>query len=581
MQLTRTHRVLIGVVVAGAVLIAAIGFAGSYAAVRELAEEKGFGKFSLVFPIGIDAGICVLLALDLLLTWMRIPFPLLRQSAWLLTAATIAFNGAAAWPDPLGTGMHAVIPILFVVAVEAARHAVGRIADITADKHMEGVRLTRWLLSPVPTFKLWRRMKLWELRSYEQVIKLEQDRLIYQARLQARFGRNWRRKAPVESMMPLRLAKYGVPLAETAPAGRAAAGIGSSRGLASATRTPEPPAASSHDSQLAQRRSAQEAAEPSMADALRRRAVAAAASGRPTDTLRGVPLAETAPGGPAVAGINLPPEFVLAPHVLGLEAADSPRDLQLAQRDGGVAATEHSWVADTASRTAGAAQPGNFNASESAQHPSVALSAERRTVHAVIGQEAPIPVEELTATQEQDLDPGAVDLTKALPDPLPFEEVEGEAEAVPAPASATEAEMGSAAAEAEGGAPVLDSVAVEPLTTVDRYYLAWAEYVQQHGHEPRDSALSQYLVEKGMTGRGGAPVSPSTLRRYLPPFRIYAAWAQHLDDQGTEPTPDELFNTLAGRGIAGAPYTSEKIAPLLSDFPRRRAALAASARSMA
>ncbi|MEU1076771.1 MULTISPECIES: DUF2637 domain-containing protein [unclassified Streptomyces] len=224
-ELTRTHRILIGVVVAGAVVIAGIGFAGSYAAVRALAEKKGFGNFSLVFPIGIDAGICVLLALDLLLTWIRIPFPLLRQTAWLLTAATIAFNGAAAWPDPLGVGMHAVIPVLFVVAVEAARHAVGRIADITADKHMEGVRLTRWLLSPVPTFRLWRRMKLWELRSYEQVIKLEQDRLVYRARLQARYGRGWRRKAPVESLMPLRLARFGVPLAETGPAGLAAAGI--------------------------------------------------------------------------------------------------------------------------------------------------------------------------------------------------------------------------------------------------------------------------------------------------------------------------------------------------------------------
>ncbi|MFE2498810.1 DUF2637 domain-containing protein [Streptomyces scopuliridis] len=225
MQLTRTHRILIGIVVFGAVIIAAIGFAGSYTAVRKLATQKGFGDFSYFFPIGIDAGICVLLALDLLLTWMRIPFPVLRQSAWLLTAATIAFNGAAAWPDPLGVGMHAVIPLLFVVSVEAARHAVGRIADITADKHMEGVRLTRWLLSPVPTFKLWRRMKLWELRSYEQVIKLEQDRLIYQSRLQARFGRNWRRKAPIEALMPLRLAKYGVPLADTAPSGLAAAGI--------------------------------------------------------------------------------------------------------------------------------------------------------------------------------------------------------------------------------------------------------------------------------------------------------------------------------------------------------------------
>ncbi|MGW3105620.1 DUF2637 domain-containing protein [Streptomyces sp. NPDC001100] len=219
------HRVLIGVVVSGAMVIAGIGFAGSYAAVRELALKKGFGNFAYVFPVGIDAGICVLLALDLLLTWIRIPFPLLRQTAWLLTVATIAFNGAAAWPDPLGVGMHAVIPILFVVSVEAARHAIGRIADITADKHMEGVRLTRWLLSPLPTFLLWRRMKLWELRSYEQVIKLEQDRLVYQARLHSRFGRAWRRKAPVESLMPLRLARYGVPLAETAPSGLAAAGI--------------------------------------------------------------------------------------------------------------------------------------------------------------------------------------------------------------------------------------------------------------------------------------------------------------------------------------------------------------------
>jgi hypothetical protein len=252
------HRVLIGVVVTGAVIIAGIGFAGSYAAVRELAIEKGFGNFSYVFPIGIDAGICVLLALDLLLTWIRIPFPLLRQTAWLLTAATIAFNGAAAWPDPLGTGMHAVIPILFVVSVEAARHAIGRIADITADKHMEGVRLTRWLLSPVPTFLLWRRMKLWELRSYDQVIKLEQERLVYRARLRSRFGRAWRRKAPVESLMPLRLARYGVPLAETAPAGLAAAGI--EPAVLPPAPSPSPPQERSRGNALAPQQEYQELA---------------------------------------------------------------------------------------------------------------------------------------------------------------------------------------------------------------------------------------------------------------------------------------------------------------------------------
>ncbi|WP_406420882.1 DUF2637 domain-containing protein [Streptomyces sp. NBC_00842] len=210
--MTRLQRRLVYVVATGAVLLAGVGFVGSYAAVRKLAEEKHFGTFALVFPLGLDAGIVVLLALDLLLAWVRMPFPLLRQTAWLLTAATIAFNAAAAWPDPIGTGMHAVIPILFIIVTEAARNAVGRIADITADKHMDSVRLSRWLLAPAPTFKLWRRMKLWELRNYEQVIQLEQDRLIYRARLQADHGRLWRWKAPVEDRLQLRLVRYGRPL---------------------------------------------------------------------------------------------------------------------------------------------------------------------------------------------------------------------------------------------------------------------------------------------------------------------------------------------------------------------------------
>lgn len=199
-------------VAAGACLISGIGFAGSYNAVRELAMEKGFGAFSYAFPIGVDAGIVVLLSLDLVLTWLRIPFPLLRQTAWVLTAATIAFNAAASWGDALGMAMHAVIPVLFVVVVEASRHAVGRIAAITADRHMESVRLMRWVLSPVPTFRLWRRMKLWELRSYDETVRLEQNRLVYRAQLRFRYGRGWRRSAPFQALLPLKLAKYGVPL---------------------------------------------------------------------------------------------------------------------------------------------------------------------------------------------------------------------------------------------------------------------------------------------------------------------------------------------------------------------------------
>ncbi|MFB6934565.1 DUF2637 domain-containing protein [Streptomyces chartreusis] len=213
LELTPLQRRLVIAVAVGAAVIAAIGFVGSYTAVAKLAKAKGFGDFATIFPIGIDAGILVLLALDLLLTWLRMPLAMLRHTAWLLTAATIAFNGAVSWPDPVGVGMHAVIPVLFVVVVEAARHAIGRTADIGAGRHMESVRLVRWLLDPISTFRLWRRMKLWELRSYDDVIKLEQSRLIERARLRARYGWRWRRKAPVSAVMALRLTRYGRDIA--------------------------------------------------------------------------------------------------------------------------------------------------------------------------------------------------------------------------------------------------------------------------------------------------------------------------------------------------------------------------------
>lgn len=222
---TRGRKAIFGVIGFGSIIIATVGFVGSYEAVRRLAEEKGFGWFAQVFPLGIDIGIAVLLSLDLALTWIDLKWAPLRYIAWVLTAGTVVFNSAASWPDLLGAAMHGVIPLLFIAVVEAVRNAIAKAAAIEDDQHMESIRLARWLLAPIPTFLLWRKMKLWELRSYEQVILLEQERLVYQARLQARFGRRWRRKAPVEALMPLRLSQYGVPLAETAADGLAAAGI--------------------------------------------------------------------------------------------------------------------------------------------------------------------------------------------------------------------------------------------------------------------------------------------------------------------------------------------------------------------
>ncbi|SEM76598.1 DUF2637 domain-containing protein [Streptacidiphilus jiangxiensis] len=206
----RGEKALLGAIVAGSAAIAGIGFTGSYAAVRHLAVEKGFSWFSYAFPIGVDVGIAVILALDVYLTWKRMAFWPLRMIAWVLTAATVAFNASISWPDPVGTTMHGVIPLLFVIVVEAARHVVRRSAELADDHSMDSIRWWRWVLSPVGTFRLWRRMKLWEIRSYEQIVHLERARVMYRKDLRRAYGWKWRTQAPLEALRPLRLAGYGI-----------------------------------------------------------------------------------------------------------------------------------------------------------------------------------------------------------------------------------------------------------------------------------------------------------------------------------------------------------------------------------
>ncbi|MFJ9521333.1 DUF2637 domain-containing protein [Kitasatospora sp. NPDC101801] len=225
--LRQVHWWLIGFVAFGAVFIAAIGLGGSYLAVRDVAFRKGMGDFAPIFPIGVDAGILVLLTLDLVLTWLRIPFPLVRPTAWLLTAATIAFNAAASWPDPLGVGMHAVIPVLFIIISEAARHAVARLAQLSSDRSIEKIRLMRWVLAPGQTWRLWRRMHLWEIRSVGEAIRGEQARLTYKVLIEDSKPRKRRRTKglPAAAYLPLQLADLGVPMEVTYESGLAAAGV--------------------------------------------------------------------------------------------------------------------------------------------------------------------------------------------------------------------------------------------------------------------------------------------------------------------------------------------------------------------
>ncbi|MDH6628674.1 hypothetical protein M2271_006507 [Streptomyces sp. LBL] len=223
--LTRWERFGAALTALLAVAVGALGFYASFDAVSLKAESWGFDD-PWVLPVSIDSAIPVFTAANLYLIRMDMALAWVRFVPWALSLITCALNVAAGnslWAKVA----HGVISLLWVGVSEIAAHIYAvRIGAATGRRRrLDKVRWKRWLLAPWPTFTLWRRMNLWELASYDTVLNLEQERLVYQAKLRGRFGRAWRRKAPVEALLPLRLARNGIPLAETASTGLAAAGI--------------------------------------------------------------------------------------------------------------------------------------------------------------------------------------------------------------------------------------------------------------------------------------------------------------------------------------------------------------------
>ncbi|MGH3241121.1 MAG: DUF2637 domain-containing protein [Spirillospora sp.] len=201
--LTRAQKVLAavgGLFFAG---LAGLGGYGSFASVRDVAEPW-FGDEAWIVPAGVDLGILALVSVALLLEWLAMPMPALRWMAMAFTGATVWLNVSAADGDATGMVMHAAMPVLFVTFIEAVRHAIRRRAGIAAGTVREGIPATRWLLAPFSTFRLWRRMVLWQITSYPQALVAEQRRRHALALLDAHFGRKWKSRAPADITWMLR-----------------------------------------------------------------------------------------------------------------------------------------------------------------------------------------------------------------------------------------------------------------------------------------------------------------------------------------------------------------------------------------
>lgn len=247
-------RKMLGGFAVGGALVGVVGFSVSFWSVARAAEPyMGWASWSL--PVLVDLGIFVLSGLSLFLELHEISSKWIRLIPTGLAAFTVYLN-VAQQHSLFGRLAHAAGPALWIAVVEIATYTVRRLVGLASGAVMEKVRASRWLLAPLSTFRLWRRMRLWEVTDYRVAIGREHERSASLALLKQWYGRAWRAKAPRGERLAVRLQGITAePVAELLT--RASAGI---TAAAAAAVKPVPDAA---------QQGVEAASEPSIDRALR------------------------------------------------------------------------------------------------------------------------------------------------------------------------------------------------------------------------------------------------------------------------------------------------------------------------
>ncbi|KAB2977277.1 DUF2637 domain-containing protein [Streptomyces sp. SS1-1] len=195
--------------------VGALGLIASFDAVSSAAARWGFGA-PWMLPVGIDVAIPVFTVANLLLIRMDMALAWVRFVPWALTLVTCGLNVAAGqtlWAKVA----HGTMPLLWVVFSEIGAHVYAVRIGAATGRRMEKVRFSRWMLAPLSTFALWRRMTLWEITSYSEALKRERERQLARARLRERHGRRWRSKTPRPERVLLKLGELAPASEDVTP----------------------------------------------------------------------------------------------------------------------------------------------------------------------------------------------------------------------------------------------------------------------------------------------------------------------------------------------------------------------------
>lgn len=179
---------LIVLIVLGLVCYA---IAGSYESLAGMASRHRV-PLARWAPLSLDGALVGALAYDTWLAWRKRPQAVMHQVARVFAAGSIVGNAWAGWPDAWGTFFRAFAPLMIVVFTEALRTDLLRDSQYRHDP----IPLSRWFLAFPSTWRLWKRMKLWRIRSYTAAIDMELSRQRAIEQLAERFGEKWEGNVP-------------------------------------------------------------------------------------------------------------------------------------------------------------------------------------------------------------------------------------------------------------------------------------------------------------------------------------------------------------------------------------------------
>ncbi|WP_331762343.1 DUF2637 domain-containing protein (plasmid) [Streptomyces sp. NBC_01527] len=168
-----------------------------------------------MLPVGIDASILAFGIVNLLLIRARMKLWWVKWVPRAGTVVTIYLNWEAANTVAAQVG-HAALAALWVVFSEIAAHLyAAHIGEVDGVRRMDKIRLERWLLSPITTFRIWRLMRLEEITTYSEALALHKSWMVYRQRLAAKYAtRWWRFKATLDELAPFQLARVGLSVEE-------------------------------------------------------------------------------------------------------------------------------------------------------------------------------------------------------------------------------------------------------------------------------------------------------------------------------------------------------------------------------